>query len=37
MTVTYPDLNAFKQKTESVKNFFNYDQKLLDSVTSIIQ
>lgn len=37
MQVTYPDLEAFKKKTESVKNFFNYDQKLLDSVTSIIQ
>lgn len=37
MTVTYPDLDAFKAKTDSVKNFFNYDQKLLDSVTSIIQ
>ena len=37
MTITYPDLSAFKAKTESVKTFFNYDQKLLDSVTSIIE
>lgn len=36
MTITYPDLSAFKAKTDSVKTFFNYDEKLLESVTSFI-
>lgn len=37
MTITRPDLNAFKAKTDSVKNFFNYDEKLLQSVSALIQ
>ncbi len=37
MTITYPDLDAFKTATESVKTFFNYDEKLLDSVAAVIQ
>lgn len=37
MTITYPDLEEFKTATESVKTFFNYDEKLLDSVTAIIR
>lgn len=37
MTITYPDLSAFKTATENVKTFFNYDVKLLEAVTAIIQ
>lgn len=36
MTITYPDLSAFKLKTDSVKTFFDYDEKLLESVTAFI-
>lgn len=37
MTVTHPDLDAFKVKTQDVKNYFNYDEKLLQAVTSTIE
>lgn len=37
MTITYPDLEAFKRKTETVKTFFNYNKELLESVTAFIE
>lgn len=37
MHITYPNLDTFKEKTESVKTFFNYSEKLLESVNAIIQ
>ena len=37
MTITYPDLEAFKRETETVKTFFNYNKELLESVTAFIE